>query len=218
MLRVYSYSHQLCFRVHNAQGNDRTPVREDTLRVTKQKVAEHHRSILASASRLFRERGFNDVGVAEIMQASGLTHGAFYGHFRSKADLAGQACRQACTEGLARWQKAASLSAIVGRYLSPSHRDDPATGCGLSALAAEAARQAPELQKNYAEGLSGFIDAVEQRLDEADPLARRRQAIAVLASMIGALTMARGVAAGDPELSDEILQSVRAELDARFGD
>lgn len=187
------------------------------MRVTKAKVAEHRSAILASASRLFRERGFNDVGVAEIMQASGLTHGAFYGHFRSKADLAGQACRQACTEGLARWRKAASLSAIIDRYLSPSHRDDPATGCALSALAAEAARQAPELQKNYAEGLSGFIEAVEQRLDESDPQARRRQAIAILASMIGALTMARGVAAGDPELSDAILESVRAELDARCG-
>lgn len=190
---------------------------EAALRVTKAKVAEHRRSILDSASRLFRERGFKDVGVAEIMQASGLTHGAFYGHFRSKAELADEACREACAEGIERWLESASLSDILDRYLTPVHRDDAARGCALSALGADVSRQSPELQKSYAQGLQGFIDALERHMDEAAPEARRRQAVAVLSAMIGALTMARSVAAGDPELSAEILDSVRQELRGYFG-
>ncbi|TCK16773.1 TetR family transcriptional regulator [Ancylobacter aquaticus] len=187
------------------------------MRVTKAKVAEHRRSILDSASRLFRERGFRDVGVAEIMQASGLTHGAFYGHFRSKADLADEACREACAEGVHRWLQQASLAEILDRYLTPSHRDNPAAGCALAALGADAARQSPELQKSYAEGIKGFVDALERHMDDASPEARRGQAMALVSSMIGALTLARGVAAGDPALSADILASARQQLRGRFG-
>lgn len=187
------------------------------MRVTKAKVAEHRRSILDSASRLFRERGIKDVGVAEIMQASGLTHGAFYGHFRSKADLADAACREACSEGLERWLKSADLSEILDRYLTPAHRDNPASGCALTALGTEVGRQSPDLQKSYAGGLKDFIDAIERHMDEAPPDVRRRQALAVLSCMIGALTIARGVASGDPELSIEILDGVRRELRDCFG-
>ncbi len=187
------------------------------MRVTKAKVAEHRQSILDSASRLFRERGIRDVGVAEIMQASGLTHGAFYGHFRSKADLADQACREACDEGIRNWLKSADLTAILDRYLAPTHRDDPAGGCALSALGADVSRQSPDLQKSYAEGLNGFITALERHMDDAPPDARRRQALAVLSAMIGALTMARGVAQGDPALSAEILAAMRETLRAKFG-
>ncbi|WP_428031329.1 TetR/AcrR family transcriptional regulator [Ancylobacter sp.] len=187
------------------------------MRVTKAKVAEHRRSILDSASRLFRERGFKDVGVAEIMQASGLTHGAFYGHFRSKADLADEACKEACKEGAQKWLCSADLKAVLDRYLAPAHRDNPAGGCALSALGAEVSRQSPELQKSYAEGLNGFVDILARHMKEDDPEARRRAAMAVLSSMIGALTLARGVAEGDPALSDEILDTVRRDLQDRFG-
>lgn len=187
------------------------------MRVTKAKVAEHRRAILETASRLFRERGFRDVGVAEIMQASGLTHGAFYGHFRSKADLADQACREACAEGVQSWLHSADLTALLDRYLTPAHRDAPARGCALSALGAEVARQSPALQKSYAEGLEGFVAALERHMTEATPEERRRQALAVLSGMIGALTLARGVAEGDPALSAEILSAMRETLRAKFG-
>ncbi|MCS0497141.1 TetR/AcrR family transcriptional regulator [Ancylobacter sp. MQZ15Z-1] len=182
------------------------------MRVTREKVLEHRHAILDAASQLFRERGFSDVGVAEIMQASGLTHGAFYGHFDSKADLAHQACRNACAEGLARMAETGSLGAIIERYLSPAHRDNAAHGCALSALSGEVARQSPSLQGDYAAGLADFIGEIERRLEEPDPDARRREAIGILSTMVGALTMARAVAGGDAELSDEILAAARARL------
>ncbi|WP_371349069.1 TetR/AcrR family transcriptional regulator [Ancylobacter sp. IITR112] len=185
--------------------------------MTKTKLAEHRRSILATASRLFRARGFRDVGVAEIMQASGLTHGAFYGHFRSKAELADHACRHACEEGTRHWLATADLTTLLDRYLTPAHRDNPASGCALSALAADVARQSPEMQKSYANGLEGFIGALERHMKEPTPEARRRQALALLATLVGALAMARGVAQGEPALADEILTATRETLRGRFG-
>jgi len=186
------------------------------VRVSKEKVVEHRRTILETASRMFRERGFSDVGVAEIMQASGLTHGAFYGHFQSKADLAGEACRAACASGRERWEGRPDLSTLVDIYLSPTHRDNPGEGCAISALGGEIARQPAELQRDYADGVSGFLTQIEDRLDIEDPVARRAEAVAILSSMVGALTLARGVAAGEPALSDELLASQRAQLRERF--
>lgn len=187
------------------------------MRVTKEKVAEHRRAILDTAARLFRERGVADVGVAEIMQASGLTHGAFYGHFRSKDELASEACREACAQGLERWERTPDLSLILDRYLSPDHRDNPAKGCSVSAFANEAARLETGLRENYTEGLEGFVAFIEERLPVDDTAQRRQKAIAVFSAMVGALTMSRGVVASDPKLSDEILAKARHEIRSLYG-
>lgn len=186
------------------------------MRVTREKVAEHRRTILETAARMFRERGVGDVGVAEIMQASGLTHGAFYGHFRSKDELASEACREACAQSLARWEKMPELKRIIDGYLSIEHRDNPARGCSVSALAGEAARGVP-LREDYTDGVEGFLQAIEQRLPGEPSPERRRRAVAIFSAMVGALTMARAVAASDPELSREILTSARSEIAERFG-
>ncbi|MGO7465227.1 TetR/AcrR family transcriptional regulator, partial [Rhizobium ruizarguesonis] len=58
------------------------------MRVSREKFAENREKILSVAGVLFRENGFDGVGVADIMKAEGLTHGGFYGHFDSKDDLA----------------------------------------------------------------------------------------------------------------------------------
>ena len=57
------------------------------MKVSREQMVEHHRRILDVASRLFRDKGFEAVSVAEVMNAAGLTHGGFYGHFSSKDDL-----------------------------------------------------------------------------------------------------------------------------------
>lgn len=182
------------------------------MRVSKAKVAEHHDSILDSAARLFRARGIDAVGVAEIMQASGLTHGAFYGHFRSKAELAGAACRAAFAQTLAKWDNTPALSTILDRYLSTRHRDTPGEGCALSALGAEIARHDTDIQADFAEGLKACIAQVEERLDGTDTAERRARAIATVSAMVGAVSLARAVKEADAPLSDEILASVRAAL------
>ncbi|MBS7544683.1 TetR/AcrR family transcriptional regulator [Ancylobacter oerskovii] len=183
------------------------------MRVTREKVAEHRRTILDTASRLFRERGFGDVGVAEIMQASGLTHGAFYGHFRSKAHLAEEACRDAFLKSRAKWNEISSLWSIIERYVSVRHRDEPSRGCPMSAFGAEIARQPEHVQTQYADGLRHQLGRIAELLPPGGtPEERHADSITLMASMVGAITLARGLSSTDPALSEEILSSVRDSL------
>lgn len=190
------------------------------MKVSKAKAAEHRARIVKEAGRLFRARGFEGVGVAEIMQAAGLTHGGFYGHFPSKGALAAEACAQAFVETSALLPEGADdatgLLAYVDGYLSLRHRDRPATGCAMAAYGTEVPRQEPALQSAFADGVEHFAAAIEARLpggaSKAAKAARRARALTVLSAMIGGLTLARATAKADPVLSAEILSGVRGEL------
>jgi TetR/AcrR family transcriptional repressor of nem operon len=187
------------------------------MRVTKEKAAEHRAAIVTAASRLFRQRGFDGVGVAEIMKAAGLTHGGFYGHFASKEALAAEACGEAFVHSMTRLQPgAADILDYLDSYLSELHRDRPDKGCPMAAFADEIARQSTPVQSEFTTGTAQFIDVLVQRLEhfQGEGTAERRsRAIAILAAMVGGMALARATAGTSPELSAEILASVRAQLD-----
>ena len=112
------------------------------MKVTKEQAAAHRAAIVAAAGRLFRERGFAGVGVAEITRAAGLTHGGFYGHFASKDALAAEACGQAFAESLALLQARldrpdGDLLRYLDSYLSERHRDRRDGGCPMAARAVQ---------------------------------------------------------------------------------
>lgn len=191
------------------------------MKVSKAKAAEHRARIVREAGRLFRARGFDGVGVAEIMQAAGLTHGGFYGHFASKGALAAEACAQTFADSAARLPEeegdAAGLLAYLDGYLSARHRDRPASGCAMAAYGTEVPRQEAPLQSAFTGGVERFAASIESRLpggaSKPAKAARRARALAILSAMIGGLTLARATAKADPALSAEILAGVRGELD-----
>src|SRR3981081_1255258 len=82
--------------------------RSKSMKVSREQAAENRERILDTAARLFREKGFDGIGVADLMQGAGLTHGVFYGQFASKEDLAAQACERALA------QSAAKLERVIG--------------------------------------------------------------------------------------------------------
>ena len=173
------------------------------MRYPVEETAAKHERIVKEASRLFRERGFENVSVAEVMKAAGLTHGAFYAHFGSKEELQaaavayGQNVSRNRLQGKARWGK----GSFTDQYLSRAHRDNPGDGCTMAALAQEVARSTPELKALFERGLEEYLAAKN---------GDRSEAIFRSAAMIGAVVLARAVQ--DPELSDEILRSVRQKL------
>ena len=192
------------------------------MKVTKEKVAEHRSAIVAAAARLFRQRGFEKVSVAEIMKAAGLTHGGFYGHFVSKDALAAEACGAAFADSLTRLPKAGSddmdaeFEAFLARYLSEKHRDRLQGGCPMAALATEVGHQDPAVQSCFSEGVERYIDTLEEGLSERSNESkseRRQRAIATLAGLVGAMTLARATAKAAPELSAEILAALRDRSD-----
>jgi len=186
------------------------------MRVSREKAAESRERILDAAAGLFRAKGFGEVGVAEVMKAADLTHGGFYGHFESKEDLVAQACRRSTGRAAENWQRVVAAApdkpyaALLDHYLSPRHRDEPGKGCAFAALGNDAARGSLDVRNAYAEGLRPLIDIITNALPGFSKSARRRKAVAAMASLVGALTLARAV--DDEALSNEILEAVRHEL------
>lgn len=191
------------------------------MKVTKQKAAEHRAAIVAAAGRLFRERGFEGVGIAEIMRAAGLTHGGFYGHFASKEALADAACGHGFAESQARLDErldgqGGKLGRYVESYLSERHRDCPGRGCPMAAYATEIGHQHEALQRQFTVGVESYVDRVAEGLSAtaADVADRRRRAIATVAALVGGMALARATAQASPELSKEILAAVRTQMAA----
>jgi TetR/AcrR family transcriptional repressor of nem operon len=192
--------------------------------VAKKQAVRNKQAIIAAASRVFRERGVDGVGVADIMLEAGFTHGGFYNHFESKSDLAGQVCAAAFADGLSDLKSVVDQSLATDprafrraleNYLSKGVRDDPGQACPTATFAADAPRQGEGMQKAYAEGMQGFVDTIEQYFAQRDglsaPVARER-AMEVLVTLVGAITIARGVGAAAPRLSDSFLKAARRKL------
>src|SRR6185369_7450399 len=179
------------------------------MRVSREQMRRNRERILQAAARLFRERGFDGVTVAEVMQAAGLTHGGFYGHFKSKDDLIAATLLYAFKPG----ETSGDLTAFTKSYLSPRHRDDFAGGCSTAGLAAETIRQAPAVRTAMTAGLADTIERFSRQAAGKNAAERRRNAIGQWAAMVGALVLARS--SDDLKLSDEILSETRAWLENR---
>jgi TetR/AcrR family transcriptional repressor of nem operon len=184
------------------------------MKVSREQAARNRDRILEVAAQLFREHGFEGVGVADLMKAAGLTHGGFYGHFSSKEDLMAQACARVIERSHEIWSKRAEtapydpLSSIARGYLSTRHRDDPGSGCVVAALGAEAARHGPGVRRALTEGLRSSFELLTRLVPGKSAEARRRKAISAYASWVGAMIMARAV--DDRALSREILDAALA--------
>jgi TetR/AcrR family transcriptional regulator, transcriptional repressor for nem operon len=183
------------------------------VKVSREQAAQNRERILDAAAQLFRERGFEGLGLADLMRTVGLTHGGFYGHFSSKEDLMAQACERAVTRSCEAWSKRVDrspsdpLRPIARSYLSSRHRDDPGAGCVLAALGSDLARQGPGVRHAVTGGVRRAIDLLARAIPGAS--ARKRQkAIAAYAGWVGAMIMSRAV--DDPALSREILDAVLA--------
>jgi TetR/AcrR family transcriptional repressor of nem operon len=186
------------------------------MKVSREQAARNRERIVEVAGKLFRERGFDGIGVADIMKSAGLTHGGFYGHFGSKDDLAAEACARALDASLKTWEAEIgrnpdALRGIVRSYLSTRHRDHPGQGCVIAALSTDAARQNKPVRRAVTDGVRALTDRLASLMPGKSKARRRRDALASFAAMVGALSMARAV--DDPKLSEEILQAVSASLD-----
>ncbi|WP_225859543.1 TetR/AcrR family transcriptional regulator [Streptomyces albicerus] len=183
------------------------------MRVTKAQAEQNRAHIVATAARLFRERGYDGVGVAELMAAAGFTHGGFYKHFRSKADLMAEASASGLSQTAARTE-GVDAAEFVERYVSREHRDGRGDGCTIAALSGDAARQPADIKTEFAAGIENLLTALQAQSDtpgDADQRATRTMVIDMLAHSVGAVMLSRACPDGSP-LADEILDVCRAEI------
>jgi len=183
------------------------------MKVTKAQAQANRARIVEIASTLFRERGYDGVGVADLMAAAGFTHGGFYKHFGSKADLMAEAAAWGL-EGTAARAEGADLAAFVRQYVSRQHRDSPADGCTMAALCGDAARQSEPVRVAFAAGLESLLTALGRGDDTADTHLRRDSRAAridTIAHAIGAIVLSRACPDDSP-LADEILNVCRSAI------
>jgi TetR/AcrR family transcriptional repressor of nem operon len=183
---------------------------------SKAETAETRKRIVETAVREFRQKGFQGAGVADIMKAAGLTHGAFYRHFDSKDQLIAEACAASMdtlvdnASGAAEGENA--FLSDIESFISSENRDGCLGGCPLVLVGSELARSDPETRQAATRGFRSLMDVMVKKnlcrsTDRADG-----DAVFALSAMIGAVTMSRIV--DDPELSTLILEEAKRRLAA----
>lgn len=175
------------------------------MRYEKGRKEASRRHIVEVAAERFRSGGIAASGLAGIMSSAGLTNGAFYPHFDSKDDLVRESVAAALDDQSSRLANAlvgGGLETVLKAYLSAAHRDNPGQGCALAALLPELARQPSETRRVCAERLLTMVKHLSAALP---PETRDREAAAlgILATLIGALQLARAVQG--TAMSDRIL-------------
>lgn len=178
------------------------------MRVSKEVAEQNRRTVVEVAGKLFREQGFDGIGVASLMQAAGLTHGGFYKQFKDKQSLMAEASAAAMASNRMFWEQrlnasATPLQSFSKAYLSADHVDRVGEGCCFAALASEAPRHGDALQAVFGDGLESLADLVAPQGDEAE-------ALRTIATVVGALVLAR--AAGDHPVAERVLEAARDKV------
>lgn len=171
-----------------------------------------HERIVAAAARSIRRNGYSGAGVAEIMKDAGLTHGGFYSHFPSREAMLAEAADRAGAETVGLAEEAAAgvpaaqaLQAMMAAYLSQEHIDNPEFGCPMAALSSELSRQAPEVRRAATRRMKEMVDVVARQLPNWGSPDAHEQALFLVATMVGAVSLARAV--DDPSLAEKLCKA-----------
>ncbi|MER9232968.1 TetR/AcrR family transcriptional regulator [Mesorhizobium sp. M0622] len=188
------------------------------MRVSRIQAEENRQTVINVASRLFREHGFDGVGLKDLMKGAGLTQGAFYKQFASKDDLAAQASGRALESASRRWSAAVAanpqdpLGAVIAFYLSMEHRAERMDGCPIVALGSDAARQGVDVKASFEAGIKAHLEILGRLIGETNGEERKGKALAILATMVGVLTLSRSV--NDPDLARAFLDAASEQVHA----
>jgi TetR/AcrR family transcriptional repressor of nem operon len=171
--------------------------------------------ILGAAARVLRTNGIAGASVDVVMSKAGLTHGGFYGHFKSKWNMIEAALDEAIDEtyrnmlkGLDGTSGDAFLRKTTDRFLSPEHIANPATGCPIPVVAPELARGPKKLRTHFGKRLSALFDELAQHFGGGQK--GRERVIAAFSMWVGATVLARAV--DDGALRDEIVRATKKRL------
>jgi len=183
------------------------------VRYPKEQKEETRQRILEAAGKLFREHGYNGIGVDAIMAEAGLTAGGFYAHFQSKEELFAEAIASAFRNRGNSLRSADSnqddaewLKNLIYGYLSRTHRDMIAEGCPLPSITPDVMRGSEQVRASYEKSVRQFTASIIAHLEPGESSEKER-ALAIIAQCIGGLMMARAV--NDEELSNQLLKASR---------
>jgi AcrR family transcriptional regulator len=162
----------------------------------KVRDGEARSRLVEAAGRGFRESGFGGAGVDALAKGAGLTSGAFYAHFDSKAE----AFRLAVADGLAMLRNGVALfqqqhgrnwrDPFVDFYLGERMQVGLDEACGLPSFSPDVARADDATRAVYEAELELLVATVAAGFRGAHA---RGRALALLSVLSGAAGMARAV-------------------------
>ena len=189
---------------------DSKPSRRDTT----------HERIVEVAARALRRNGYSGIGVADVMQQAGLTHGGFYAHFASRDALLAEAIERAGRDSAAEMDRRiqasqarghSALRALVNAYLSEAHLQGVEGGCVVAALSSEMPRQSPTLLAPSTDRVRGLVEMVQRALPEGGT---PEQAMVIAATLVGTMQLARTL--GSPTQGKAMLVAARNALISQY--
>ncbi len=176
--------------------------------------AEIHQKIVKDASRRVRSSGLDGAAVAAVMGDTGLTHGGFYKHFKSKGDLLVESLSEGFREIEDTLIQAAEQSppgegwkAIVKTYQRPEHCEHPDRGCPLATLGPELARVDKRIKPKIVMELVNYKSRMLPFMPGRRTADKERAFFAMFSTMIGAVEIARLLP--DPAMREKVLGNAR---------
>jgi TetR/AcrR family transcriptional repressor of nem operon len=185
-------------------------------------AAVTRQNIVTTAAAEFRTRGFDKVGVADLMGQAGLTHGGFYRHFDSKEQLITEACEECFKLINDTWPKSvkdhsrSGLKYLVSRYLSPKYRDNPAESCAFVMLGSDIARSNDATKQVATDSFKSLVNLFVRVLPEGDNEVVISEATNLACSVIGALSVARMIA--DRKFSNTVMNQMKESILTLYDD
>lgn len=174
--------------------------------------AKSRQRILGTAALQIRESGLAGVSIGDLMKSAKLTHGGFYGHFASREDLIAEALDMALSDAEATAISTGSvkgprtLKSFLNSYLSKSHRDNPGSGCAVSALAGDVARADERTREIMTKHVTKYFDNICNLLDDD----ATEFAMSLMCTIVGAVTLSRVMS--DEEMSNKVLLAARKAI------
>jgi TetR/AcrR family transcriptional regulator, transcriptional repressor for nem operon len=185
-----------------------------TMRYQPEHKAEVHVKIVKDASRRLRAEGLSGAAVAAVMRDTGLTHGGFYKHFKSKDELLLESLSEAFRDTGDKLVRAAeqqnaepAWKAIVKTYLSLDFCDHAERGCPLTALAPELGRTGKSMKGQILAELVNYKGRMLPFMPGRRAADKERAFFAIFSTMIGATELARMLP--EPGMRDKVLTSAR---------
>lgn len=184
------------------------------MRYSADQKGKTRRKMIAAALECFRRAGYDGVGINGLAKATGMTSGAFYGHFKSKGEAfvaAMTAGMEEFREVLGRYQDSGGErwhEAFVDFYFARNMHTKLGETCTLPMLTPEAMRADEGTRRVYEEELQRIIEQLAGGLPAAEASEREADAMVLLALFNGGTSLARAVE--DPMLRDRFAKVLRA--------
>ena len=182
------------------------------MRYTKEQKEDVRNRILQAASRSFKKGGYSGVGVDSLAKEAGVTSGAFYVHFKSKAE----AFRASIVEGLKEVQDSLThlkkehgsqwWSKFAEIYMGQKRTCDLNESCAMQSLTAEVGRFDDETKALYETELKIIIEIASQNYNKED----KAKALANISMLVGGVTLARAV--NNDALALEIAEAIKSNI------